>query len=76
MLLNQYPFVLDPILSKIQPELNQSIQGTILPYMPISMKLIGKLGAKSRQYEADNKTTQRNFPEDGLKITLKDKSSQ
>ena len=40
------------------------------------MKLIGKLGAKSRLYEANNKFASRNFPEDGLKITLKDKNSQ
>jgi len=44
--------------------------------MPHSMKLIGKLGAKSRSYDANNKFNSRNFPEDGLKITLKDKSSQ
>ena len=76
VVLNQYPFLLDPILSRILPELNQSIQGTILPFMPHSMKLIGKLGAKSRLYEANNKFNSRNFPEDGLKITLKDKNSQ
>lgn len=40
------------------------------------MKLIGKLGAKSRLYEANNKFACRNFPEDGLKITLRDKNSQ
>lgn len=76
VVLNQYPFLLDPILSKILPELNQTIQGTILPFMPHSMKLIGKLGAKSRLYEVNNKFASRNFPEDGLKITLKDKSSK
>jgi hypothetical protein len=40
-----------------------------------SMKLIGKLGARSRQYDLDNKFNSRNYSEDGLKINLKDKHS-
>ena len=43
--------------------------------MPHSMKLIAKLGSKSRMYDSNNKFASRNFPEDGLKITLKDKNS-
>ena len=39
------------------------------------MKLIARLGAKSRMYDSSNKFASRNFPEDGLKITLKDKNS-
>jgi hypothetical protein len=41
----------------------------------VSLKLIGKLGSKSRLYDLDNQLHSRNYPEDGFKITLNDKSS-
>lgn len=37
---------------------------------------MGKLGAKTRQYDKDNEFKPRNYSEDGLKITLKDKHSK
>ena len=42
----------------------------------ISLKLMGKLGAKTRQYDRNNEFKPRNYSEDGLKIYLQDKHSK
>jgi len=42
----------------------------------LSLKLLGKLGARTRQYDYVNELKPRNYAEDGLKICLKDKHSQ
>ena len=71
-----YPELFDPVISHVLPELNACVKSH-LNFMPnISMKLMGKLGQKTRQYNKNNEFKPRNYSEDGLKITLKDKHSK
>jgi hypothetical protein len=43
-----YPELFDPVISHVLPELNACLK-PLLTYMPnISLKLMGKLGAKTR----------------------------
>lgn len=71
-----YPELFDPVISHVLPELNACLK-PLLTYMPnISLKLMGKLGAKTRQYDRNNEFKPRNYSEDGLKIHLTDKSSK
>jgi len=42
----------------------------------ISLKLMGKLGSRTRQYDYNNEFKPRNYSEDGLKICLTDKHSK
>jgi len=39
------------------------------------LKLLGKLGSRTRQYDYVNEFKPRNYSEDGLKICLTDKHS-
>jgi len=39
----------------------------------LSLKLMGKLGAKTRQYDKNNEFKPRNYSEDGLKVCLTDR---
>jgi hypothetical protein len=65
-----YPELFHPVVQHVLPELNASLK-TLLTYMPnISLKLMGKLGAKTRQYDRNNEFKPRNYSEDGLKIYL------
>jgi hypothetical protein len=71
-----YPELFDPVISHVLPELNACLK-PLLTYMPnISLKLMGKLGAKTRQYDRNNEFKPRNYSEDGLKISLTDKHSK
>lgn len=48
--LTSYPEILDPIVDNIIPELNK-IMYKIFVFIPFpTFKLLGKLGAKTRQY--------------------------
>jgi len=70
-----YPELLDPVIQHVLPDLNQCLK-PLLFYMPnISLKLMGKLGSKTRQYDHNNVFKPRNYSEDGLKICLTDKHS-
>ena len=40
------------------------------------MKLLAKLGARTRQYDINNEFKPRNYSEDGLKVCLTDKHSK
>jgi hypothetical protein len=51
--LTSYPEILDPIIEQILPELNSMLY-KIFCLLPLpTFKLLGKLGAKSRQYFED-----------------------
>ena len=68
-----YPELLDPVIAHVLPDLNNSLKH-LLFYLPhLSLKLMGKLGAKTRQYDKNNEFKPRNYSEDGLKIKLEDK---
>jgi hypothetical protein len=70
-----YPELLDPVISQVLPDLNGSLKH-LLFFMPnLSLKLMGKLGAKTRQYDKNNEFKPRNYSEDGLKICLTDRHS-
>jgi hypothetical protein len=71
-----YPELFDPVIQCVLPELNACLK-PLLTYMPnISLKLMGKLGSKTRQYDRNNEFKPRNYSEDGLKIQLQDKHSK
>lgn len=73
--LAQYPEILSPVLAPILPELNVLLYKFVHILPNVSVKLLGKLGAKSRPYNEDKEFRFKNFPEDGLKLELEEKCS-
>eukprot|EP00347_Sterkiella_histriomuscorum_P010775 403374964 len=73
--LGNYPEILDPVIDSIIPELNSLLYKILYLFPNYSFKLLGKFGAKSRMYNEDKEFKSKNYPEDGLKIDLEDKSS-
>jgi hypothetical protein len=58
--LSGYPEILDPILDNIMPELNSFLQkvNTVMPYHTV--KLLGKLSAKTKIYSEDKEIRAKN----------------
>lgn len=73
--LTSYPEILDPIIEIILPELNGLLYKLFVIFPSPVFKLLGKLGAKTRQYFDEKDFRAKNFPEEGLKIELQDKST-
>lgn len=73
--LTSYPEILDPIIDNILPELNGLLYKIFCILPSQTFKLLGKLGAKSRQNFENKELRTKNFPEEGLKIELQDKST-
>ncbi len=73
--LTSYPEILDPIIENILPELNGLLYKIFCVLPNPTFKLLGKLGAKTRLYFEDKEFRAKNFPEEGLKIGLEDKTT-
>lgn len=73
--LGQYPEILSPVLAPILPELNVLLYKFVHILPNVSVKLLGKIGAKSRPYNEDKEFRFKNYPEDGLKLELVERTS-